>query len=150
MTSPEDSADFPNPANEEKTEIAKFSFDSADTEFIPSFRNISRYFREENHHGLAKKNVFAAGTAPMRQSEMRTLLYLTDFDQLTCLDPSYQRQRSLAMDMASLRELADNEPIIESSTDAHGRTTTVAHFQSGGKERMVTFLPTSATAPENM
>lgn len=124
-------------------------------EFDSSFDGIHRFFHgddpERKRHGLSRKIVYAAGTAPMRyRSEIEDILYLTDFDELTCVDPGYVEKDRLQVDIQAVESLADSGIKIETADDNSPDIVAIVRLLIARRLRQIVFVRGSATDRKNM
>ncbi len=148
----------------------QFSFEETDRKNQGTlYYRLSQFFRSSNFP-FDRKVVFSAGTAPMRESEVFTLLYCTDFDEATLVDPNYSKASRLTIDLEEIARLSDNGIVITAETTAErapatqtsaGDMQTVtkslaygerleASFCCAGKQRKITFIAGDATQDQIM
>jgi len=100
-----------------------------------------------------RKKLFCGGTAPMQEgnSEIWYILYATDFDEATLVDPAYVNPRALVWDMQEIQKIADNGGINlphDVKLDPGGKLEVC--FKQDGKDRKIIFLAGDATDEINM
>jgi len=93
--------------------MPSFSFEKADEANRGNlYFRLSHFFRSDTFP-FTQKIVFSPGTAPMNDysAEIHNLLYCTDFDIATLVDPRYAEPARLAMQLEEMAKLSESSSI---------------------------------------
>lgn len=125
-------------------------------QYSPFLENLHKFFSDYQQHNLKEKIVFAPGTAPMRKgnSEIREILYATDFDVAYFVDPVYGvKKGAIEIDLDEIKEIDLGFKIsadAKAMADKQDLGRIEVEFSYENKKRSITFIAGDATLEEYM
>jgi len=138
-----------------------FSFEEWDREYGVEkendykifFYRLSQFFRNRDNFPFPEMKLYCPGTAPEIDSEIPRILYATDFDEATLVDPRYAHRKTLDKDLLAIMQIADGGVLkcdwTEINSDSLLEKYSV-YFTIRGKQRKVTFIAGDATVRGNI